>query len=81
MKCPYCGFESSTLLGLKAHIRRIHDTQMCPVCGRRVKKLRIHLSKHDDEAHRRVYAIIGNSYSQPSNKLKNARDEFYADAD
>jgi DNA-directed RNA polymerase subunit RPC12/RpoP len=76
IECPYCGFKSTTIFGVKKHIQKTHDIRVCPVCGAKVKNLAMHLYKYDDKEHKKAYAIIGNSHSRYNKKLRKVRDEI-----
>lgn len=71
IECPYCHLKFKTISGVKNHIRLTHDQHTCPVCGRWFRKLSIHLGKCNDEAHKRVWAIIGES--SKSKKVREVR--------
>jgi rubredoxin len=75
VECPYCGFKSKTVNGIKKHIRHAHDMNTCPVCGVRTKNLAMHLSRRNDRAHKRAYAVLGSINTRHSKKLREIRKE------
>ena len=79
VECPYCGFKSKTVNGIKKHIRHAHDMNTCPVCGLRTKNLAMHLSRRNDKAHKRAYAVLGSVNTRHSKRLKEIRKEIFGE--
>jgi transcription elongation factor Elf1 len=79
VECPYCGFKSKTVNGIKKHIRHAHDMNTCPVCGLRTKNLAMHLSRRNDKAHKRAYAVLGSVGARHSKRLREVRKEIFGE--
>jgi predicted RNA-binding Zn-ribbon protein involved in translation (DUF1610 family) len=58
MKCPICGFETDHFPALARHVKSKHSSNLCPVCGKRVKYLVKHASQRKDERHQWLYRCI-----------------------
>ncbi|MDI9610485.1 MAG: hypothetical protein QFX36_04065 [Archaeoglobales archaeon] len=80
MKC-FCGEEFDTLVGFKLHFKKMHDNKRCPICGKEVKDLLIHLNKKSDKRHNELWALLTRSKSDVSDKerafLQESRDKFF----
>jgi rubredoxin len=79
VECPYCGFKSKTVNGIKKHIRHAHDMNTCPVCGLRTKNLAMHLSRRNDKAHKKAYAVLGSVCARHSKRLREVRKEVFGE--
>lgn len=80
MICPICNCEIENLTGLKLHIKRMHSLNPCPLCGKTVKSILVHLRQSNDEKHKQLWAILtkNRNYVSQNGKemIKQIRDEL-----
>jgi len=65
-RCPFCGFTSNTIRGIKQHVTKKHiqEISKCPVCNKKLKTSRIksaltqHLKSQNDYEHMSFYYLI-----------------------
>ncbi|ADC64729.1 zinc finger C2H2-type domain protein [Ferroglobus placidus DSM 10642] len=75
LKCPFCEYRASNLAKLKSHILR-HDLSICPVCGKKFKRLLSHVAGMRDEKHQELYALIGHYGKGNRDRLRELRGRF-----
>jgi len=76
IECPFCGAEFKSLQSLKIHISKKHSLEVCPVCGKRCKKLGSHAGNKKDEEHQKLYAIIGARRNGNRERITKLRDQL-----
>ena len=54
-KCPLCGKMQNGVIGLKAHLKKVHKPEVCQLCGKTVKILKRHMENiHVDDSEKKV---------------------------
>ena len=54
-KCSLCGKMQNGVIGLKAHMKKVHKPEVCQICGKTVKILNRHIENvHVDDSKKKV---------------------------
>ena len=54
-KCPLCGKMQNGVIGLKAHLKKVHKPEVCQICGKTVNKFKRHMENvHVDDSEKKV---------------------------
>jgi len=56
LRCPFCGSDGYTFLGLKFHIYKVHMSAKCVVCGEEFRHLYAHVY------HKAILEMRGEAY-------------------
>jgi len=60
-KCIFCNYRTISLQGLKMHVKKKHETDICPICGKKFRNLIGHFyifsRVHDDSQHLLLYYL------------------------
>jgi len=78
MKCPICGFEAKTFVGLQVHALRTHKLRECPVCSKPMKHMLTHLAKMAKRCkkHALVYALYSGTTKTKSPTMRKLYKEI-----